>query len=262
LLACERLHNLVDDNQNNLFNQVSDYVGSVDRVVTSIADTFNATPDVARLSLREAIHLANNSASSNTEIWLPAWTFRLTRAGQGGVGVGTIDISTSISLRGISQALTTVDARHIMDEAFVLIGDANHGGAVTGGDFIAIANNFGLVSGLDGILHQLTEDGKAWHEAGKLKTALFFHRLLPAGKEKLLVVGGASFSAWSTFVLLPFVEISMIGYAAYAISGLARSAQCPIWISVLTKSNDVYRPGCRRLFPLRKFLRETRRASP
>jgi len=51
------------------------------------------------------------------------------------------------------------------------------------------------ISGLDGIVYQLAETGKTWHPVGELATPRFFHRLLPAGEHKLLVIGGASFSS-------------------------------------------------------------------
>jgi N-acetylneuraminic acid mutarotase len=46
--------------------------------------------------------------------------------------------------------------------------------------------------GLDGKVYRLSDDGAAWEEVATLKTARFFHRLLPLNDGKLLVIAGAS----------------------------------------------------------------------
>lgn len=46
--------------------------------------------------------------------------------------------------------------------------------------------------GLDGNVYRLNEAGDGWDTVGKLKTARFFHRLLAADPDTLLVVAGAS----------------------------------------------------------------------
>ena len=48
------------------------------------------------------------------------------------------------------------------------------------------------VSTLDGIVNRLNKTGDAWEPAGKLATGRFFHRLLPAGPEQLVIVAGAN----------------------------------------------------------------------
>jgi hypothetical protein len=48
------------------------------------------------------------------------------------------------------------------------------------------------VSGLRGILHRLSETGRAWENAGQLAQPRFFHQLVPGGGDSLLAVGGAS----------------------------------------------------------------------
>ncbi len=48
------------------------------------------------------------------------------------------------------------------------------------------------IVGLEGVVYRLAENGQEWNAVTELKTARFFHRLLPAGSNKLLVVGGAS----------------------------------------------------------------------
>ena len=49
-----------------------------------------------------------------------------------------------------------------------------------------------LVSGADGVVHQLADDGAKWESAGKLATGRFFHRLMPGVDSTLLAVAGAS----------------------------------------------------------------------
>jgi hypothetical protein len=49
------------------------------------------------------------------------------------------------------------------------------------------------VSGMSGVVYQLSDDGSAWLEVAELKTPRFFHRLLPGPDGSLLAVGGASF---------------------------------------------------------------------
>ncbi len=51
-----------------------------------------------------------------------------------------------------------------------------------------------FVSGADGIVSRLADDGASWESAGKLLQARFFHRLLPLDGSTLLAVAGASFS--------------------------------------------------------------------
>jgi hypothetical protein len=52
-----------------------------------------------------------------------------------------------------------------------------------------------LVSGADGVVHKLADDGSKWERVGKLATGRFFHRLLPGADSDLLVVAGASVDA-------------------------------------------------------------------
>jgi hypothetical protein len=52
-----------------------------------------------------------------------------------------------------------------------------------------------IVSGADGVVHELADDGSAWQDAGKLAVGRFFHRLLPGPNSTLLVVAGASMDA-------------------------------------------------------------------
>jgi hypothetical protein len=49
-----------------------------------------------------------------------------------------------------------------------------------------------LVSGADGRVHQLSDDGAAWQPVGELATGRFFHRLMPDAAGAVLAVAGAS----------------------------------------------------------------------
>ncbi len=63
-------------------------------------------------------------------------------------------------------------------------------------------NGFGLsawnhdgrlsLSGMEGVVYSLSPGAKGWQEAGKLDDPRFFHRLLSAGPNELIVVAGAS----------------------------------------------------------------------
>jgi N-acetylneuraminic acid mutarotase len=59
------------------------------------------------------------------------------------------------------------------------------------------ASAFGVTSGLyattgPGNLYRLSDDGTKWEQAGKLNRPRMFHRLVAAGDDQLLVVGGTS----------------------------------------------------------------------
>jgi N-acetylneuraminic acid mutarotase len=49
-----------------------------------------------------------------------------------------------------------------------------------------------FVCGCEGIVYRLNEKGDHWAEIARLAKPRFFHRLLPAGPNALLVVGGAT----------------------------------------------------------------------
>lgn len=48
------------------------------------------------------------------------------------------------------------------------------------------------VTGVKGRILRLSEDGRSWDEVGHLDKGRFFHRLLPLGDDRLVVVGGSS----------------------------------------------------------------------
>ena len=48
------------------------------------------------------------------------------------------------------------------------------------------------VCGCEGVVYRLSDDGDRWDEVARLAKPRFFHRLLAAGPDKLLVVGGAT----------------------------------------------------------------------
>lgn len=71
----------------------------------------------------------------------------------------------------------------------------SHGPSLPGRGFGVAAWGMGdeiYSCGLDGKLYRLSNDGEAWEPIVKLKTARFFHRLMPKGKDALLVIAGAS----------------------------------------------------------------------
>jgi CSLREA domain-containing protein len=101
--------NLYDDASGGFFNTTpgtGDYFGSVNYVVTSVADTFNHADDNEALSLREAVDLANQASGPRT-IWLPAWRFVLTRdrgtnATDTSVAYGDLDVKNIMTIRGVA----------------------------------------------------------------------------------------------------------------------------------------------------------------
>ena len=138
-------YNLVDDatGDRGFFDDVNlhDHIGSVDYVVTSVADTANDTPDIRYLSLREAVGLANDTAGDET-IWMPLWMFILTEdkgtaSTDTNVSVGDLNIFDTLSVRGIDTGTeeTTIAWRSdVTDEVFRLMGDYFEDYTVDGAD--------------------------------------------------------------------------------------------------------------------------------
>jgi hypothetical protein len=98
-----------------------------------LADTWDGATDPIVMSLRDAIHLANQTIAVD-EIWLPAWDFVLTRdRGTASTDMvaeyGDLDITRSLVIRGIGSgttAFTTVRWRPgVLDRVFELVGDYN-----------------------------------------------------------------------------------------------------------------------------------------
>ena len=119
------------------------YIGAANLVVTSLVDSLDAnrSTDTVERSLREAIDLANVAATPQS-IWLPAWNFVLTRGRNGGVGTtdidvaqGDLDVKKSLTVRGITTALTRVQWKPgVADAVFDLLGDFTGDGLVGGAD--------------------------------------------------------------------------------------------------------------------------------
>jgi hypothetical protein len=106
--------------------ELTDYVGAVDYVVTSVADTYDGSASPLNMSLRDAIHQANITPNKQV-IWLPAWEFRLTLGGTdaGGppnVAIGDLDVTDTLDILGMDLASTKVDASGIPEAAFEQIG--------------------------------------------------------------------------------------------------------------------------------------------
>ncbi|MBA3480419.1 MAG: hypothetical protein H0T51_01260 [Pirellulales bacterium] len=135
--------------------QGTDYQGSASYVVTSVVDSFDNADNARALSVREAVGLANAAAGAQT-MWLPAWSFVLTRQrtttlAQGDVDVshGDLDITDDLVIRGsgVSNATSVKWRAGISDAVFDLIGDFN-GNGVTSDD--------GYVEGSDYLIWQTT----------------------------------------------------------------------------------------------------------
>ena len=94
----------------------------------------------------------------------------------------------------------------------------HQGPAIPAGDAKGKMNGFGcsactvgsrlFLSTMDGAVQELSADGTAWREVGRLKIARFFHRLLPRNERELIAVAGASMKfghlgSLETFVIPP-----------------------------------------------------------
>jgi hypothetical protein len=117
------------------FTLGSDYVpagGTINYIVTSVADTYDGTSDPLNMSLRDAIKLANSTAGAE-EIWLPAWAFILTRertnsptSTETDESQGDIEIEESLTIRGINGSTSVAwRAGTAPDKVFELIGDTD-----------------------------------------------------------------------------------------------------------------------------------------
>jgi hypothetical protein len=150
-------HNLIGHiGSTNFTPLTSDHeslTGVVDYVVTSVRDTYDAdTNGEALMSLREAIGLANTKDDVAEEIWVPAWTFLLTRqssspgAADNDIAFGDLEVSDSLTIRGAGsapvQVKQTIAAYQDFDAAFDLLGDFTGNGTVSddgdvdGGDYL------------------------------------------------------------------------------------------------------------------------------
>jgi len=132
----------LSDKNDPIFSNNGDHVGSVDYVVTTVADVIDSTDDDLRLSLREAMIAANGNAGAE-EIWLPGWDFILgLEAGAGPdmtADQGDLDVSESLTVRGVGDGTDPITSIRwnstVMDEVFQLIGDYNGDGSVDSGDY-------------------------------------------------------------------------------------------------------------------------------
>ena len=122
------------------FQATGDHIGSVDYVVTSVADRIDAND--GGLSLREAVIAANANDNVAEEIWLPAWTFVLTRD-RATFGTGTtdmdasfgdLDISDSLVVRGIQDQTSVAWRAGVTDAVFDLLGDFTGDGITSADD--------------------------------------------------------------------------------------------------------------------------------
>ena len=96
--------------------------------------------------------------------------------------------------RNVSQSVDALDlstGKWTKLAEFPSEGSSGHNAAGFG---VSAWNHHGVLyaSGMEGALYRLTSENGKWQPAGQLAEARFFHRLLPAGKETLLAIGGAS----------------------------------------------------------------------
>jgi hypothetical protein len=126
-------NNMLTENSSSTPGFNGDFVGAVNYVVTSIADTINHKDDAVALSVREAVDSANSTTGAE-EIWLPAWDFALTLKRNGQqydttAEYGDLDVDDSLTIRGINGE-TSVDWHTSMpaDKVFELLGDYDNDG--------------------------------------------------------------------------------------------------------------------------------------
>jgi hypothetical protein len=171
-----RLGNAAPGFVNGMYGDYINPAGTtVHYVVTDLADTFKSTDDAQVLSVREAVHKANNTLGAE-EIWVPAWNFLLTRESIRMLGdtdmsaeFGDLDVGESLTVRGVNGATSVAwRAGTIPDAVFELLGDYNRDGvtdvspadvdaadyaywanAVSIQDLAADGNDDGVVNNLD-----------------------------------------------------------------------------------------------------------------
>lgn len=100
------------------------------------------------------------------------------------VAIGGLDDAGAISRRVDALDLSTGEWRQLAD----LPGDGMHGFGMSAW------NHQGTLyaSGSEGEVYRLDVANNQWQSVAKLDDRRFFHRLLPAGKNRLLMIGGAS----------------------------------------------------------------------
>jgi hypothetical protein len=143
-------HNLYDDATGGFFNTTpgeGDHLGSVNYIVTSVADTFNHADDSEALSIREAVDLANQ-ATGQQEIWIPAWKFVLTldrgaNATDTDVSYGDIDVKDSVIIRGVAGKTQIAWKAGVTDAVFELLGDYDGNGGVDTADYTVWGDHLG-----------------------------------------------------------------------------------------------------------------------
>ena len=88
-------------------------------------------------------------------------------------------------------------ALDVWSEGPSILGDAMDG---FGSSAFATSQSL-FVTTISGSIQRLSADGSAWEHAGQLKAPRFFHRLLPWGDDKLVIVGGSNMSTGKTEAL-------------------------------------------------------------
>jgi N-acetylneuraminic acid mutarotase len=95
-------------------------------------------------------------------------------------------------MRPEGKPTTRVDVYDIANDTWST-GPEIPGGGMSGFGTASFAQDGSLyVTAMDGFVHRLSDSGKRWNTVAKLEPARFFHRLVPFGEDRLLVLGGAN----------------------------------------------------------------------
>jgi hypothetical protein len=122
-----------------------------------LRDTYDGTSDPVRMSLRDAVSLANDTAAAD-EIWLPAWNFKLTRERttasnmpEMDVAQGDIEITNDLTIRGVNGPTSVAwRAGAAVDKVLELVGDYNSNGTVDTADNVLWQTSDGDDDGITG----------------------------------------------------------------------------------------------------------------
>jgi hypothetical protein len=133
-----------------------------------LGTTYDGTSDPVRMSIRDAVSLANGTAAAD-EIWLPAWNFKLVLERTAGeneqemdVWQGDIEIMNDLTIRGVNGPTSVAwRAGAAVDKVFELVGDYNSSGKVDTADNVLWRTSDGDD---DGITNSDQGDYDAWHD--------------------------------------------------------------------------------------------------
>lgn len=140
-----------------------DHIGTPDYVVTSVADEIEPLNDDYAFSVREAVMDANGTAGAE-EIWLPARSFALTidrgtNPTDTTAAYGDLDISDSLTIRGVNGATNVAWRTGVVDKVFELLGDYNGNRIVDAADYTVWRDTLGVGSADPAHWEQYAADG-------------------------------------------------------------------------------------------------------